>query len=102
MNTPRILSFVLLMALLLVIAASASASAPRDPKGLGNPSGLAVDLSWTVFSAGGGHAASATYSLDATLGQPFVGPSSGPAVTLAAGFWQDQAGYRVYLPIVIK
>ena len=96
MNTPRILSFVLLMALLLVITASVSASALRDLRGLN------ADLAWTVVGAGGGHAASASYSLDATLGQPFVGPSSGPAVTLAAGFWQDLAGYRVYLPLVIK
>jgi len=95
MNTPRILLFVLL-AMLLLVAASASASALRDPKG------LAVDLSWIVLGAGGGRAASASYGLDATLGQPFVGARSGPSVTIAAGFWQDQIGYRVYLPVVIK
>ena len=99
MNTLRILSFVSLMALLVVIAASTSVAA-RDLTGLQNLSGL--DLSWTVLGAGGGHAASASYSLEATLGQPLVGPSSGSAVTIAAGFWQDQAGYRVYLPIVLK
>ena len=99
MNTLRILSFVLLMALLLVIAVSASVAA-RDLTGLQNLSGL--DLSWAVLGAGGGHAASASYSLDATLGQPFVGPSSGTVARLSAGFWQDLAGYRVYLPVVIK
>ncbi len=98
MNTRRILSFVSLMALLVVIAASTSVAA-RDLTGLQNLSGL--DLSWTVLGAGGGHAASATYGLDATLGQPFVGPSSGAVARLAAGFWQDM-GYRVYLPLVLR
>jgi len=104
MNTPRILSFVLLMALLLVITASVSASALRDLRGplARNLEGLNADLAWTVVGAGGGHAASASYSLDATFGQPFTGARSGPAVALAAGFWQDLAGYRVYLPVVIK
>jgi len=99
MNTRRILSFVLLMALLLVITASAFAA--RDPQGFRNPEGLGDDLSWTVLGAGGGHAASTSYSMDATLGQPFVGPSSGAVARLAAGFWQN-VGYRVYLPLVLK
>ena len=97
MNTRRILSFVSLMALLLLVA-SVSAAA-RDLTGLQNLSGL--DLSWTVLGAGGGHAASTSYSMDATLGQPFVGPSSGALARLAAGFWQDM-GYRVYLPLVLR
>ncbi len=98
MNTSRILWFALLMVLLLVIAASSSVAA-RDLAGLQNLSGL--DHSWTVLSAGGGHAASATYRLDATLGQPFTGPSSGAVARLSAGFWQD-VGYRVFLPLVLK
>ena len=61
-----------------------------------------ADLSWNVLGAGGGRAASASYSLDAMLGQPFVGPSSGTVARLSAGFWQESAGYRVYLPVVIK
>jgi hypothetical protein len=93
MNTRRILSFVLLAALLLVITASTLVGASRDAP--------LPDLSWTVLGAGGGHAASTSYSMDATLGQPFTGPSSGAIARLAAGFWQDM-GYRVYLPIVLK
>jgi len=96
MNTPRIVSLVLLTAALALTVTSASAlvGASRD-------SPLA-DLSWNVLGAGGGRAASASYSLDATLGQPFVGPISGTAARLSAGFWQESAGYRVYLPVVIK
>jgi len=105
MNTPRILMFVLLMALLLVAAASTSASARqdlRDPLAR-NLEGLNSNLSWTVFGAGGGRSASASYSIEATLGQSFVGPSIGTTTNLAAGFWQtESAGYRVLLPIVLK
>jgi len=107
MNTRRIISFVLLAALLMMMVASAAASALRDLRGLRriedshDLGGLSTDLSWNVLGAGGGHATSASYSLDATLGQPFVGPSSSTAARLSAGFWQD-VGYRVYLPVVLK
>ena len=100
MNTPRIPLFVLLVAALLLAVASAAAS--KGLRGLGDLGGLSTDLSWNVLGAGGGHAASASYSLDATLGQPFVGPSSSTVARLSVGFWQESAGYRVYLPVVIK
>jgi hypothetical protein len=96
MKTQHMALLVLLAATLLLVVASATAAtgASRDSPRL--------DYSWNVLGAGGGHAASASYSLEATLGQPLAGARSGPAVTIAAGFWQDLAGTRVYLPVVIK
>lgn len=45
-------------------------------------------MPWTVVGSGGGHAASATYSMDATAGQPIVsaGTSSG-SYSAESGFW---------------
>jgi hypothetical protein len=94
MNTSRIIWLALLAATLaLLLSASASAW---------DLSGLGVDLSWTVLGAGGGRAAWSTYSLDATLGQPFVGIGSGSTAHLSSGFWQENTGYRVYLPMVVR
>lgn len=67
-----------------------------------NPTNPTSDLSWNVIGAGGGHAASTSYGLEATLGQSFVGASSGSASALSAGFWQAATNYRIYLPLIIK
>ena len=95
MHAQRILVLVLLLTALLLTAAAVSAAA--DTAAAAAP----LDLSWTVIGAGGGHAASTSYSLDATLGQPFVGMSSNGGVTLSAGFWQ-YVDYRIYLPLLRK
>ena len=94
MHAPRILVLVLLLTALLLTAAAVSVAAAVS-------AAAPLDLSWTVIGAGGGHAASTSYSLDATLGQPFVGMSSNGGVTLSAGFWQ-YVDYRVYLPLLRK
>lgn len=51
--------------------------------------GLAAEtrLQQQVVAGGGGHAASATYTLGGTLGQPAAGPASSATVALEAGFW---------------
>ena len=96
MNAQRILVFSGLIAVLLLAVAFTSgfARASRDSS--------VSAMAWTVVSAGSGHAASTSYSLDATLGQPLVGTSSSTDITLSAGFWQENSGYRVYLPVVLK
>jgi hypothetical protein len=103
MNPRYILSFVLLAALLLAAVASASASVLRDPRVPAKFESPNADLSWAVLGAGGGRSASASYSMEATVGQPFVGLSTGASAHLSAGFWQtESAGYRVFLPIVLR
>ena len=61
---------------------------------------VTVDLVASVFGAGGGHASSHAYSLDATIGQPIIGASSSRTVDLSAGFWQ--AGFSVYMPVLYR
>ncbi len=66
-------------------------------------SDLASALSRHVIASGGGPAASTTYGLNATLGQPIVGPSAGGNIANGAGYWYGLiASYPVYLPIVIR
>lgn len=63
----------------------------------------AVD--WEVLSGGGAPASAGEVTLNGSLGQTAIGPSSGGEVTLGAGFWYGIGGaerYRVYLPIVLR
>jgi len=60
-------------------------------------------IPWSVIGGGGGHAESAPYALDGTVGQPMVGQATGPSLDLCAGFWCGAAvQYRVYLPLVLR
>ena len=59
-----------------------------------------ADIVRNAIAAGGGHSASASYSLDATLGQALAGTGIGATTRMASGFWQ--ADYRVYLPLVLR
>ena len=65
----------------------------------GNP-----DIDWWVFGSGGGGASGGNVTLDATLGQPVTGTSSGEFTSLEAGFWPGagEATYNVYLPQVSR
>ena len=63
------------------------------------------DLSWGVFTGGGGRMASADgHTVLGSAGQPLAGRmavSGGHA--LCSGFWCGAAaGYRVYLPLVAR
>ena len=48
-------------------------------------------IEWWVFGSGGVPSSSAAVSMEDTLGQPVIGPSSGGDVALQAGFWQEVA-----------
>ena len=86
-----ILVTLLLTATFVTVAASQSRPATN------------IGLSWNVISASGGHASSASYTLDATLGQPIVDLRSGATTHLSAGFWQtENAHHRVFLPVMLK
>jgi hypothetical protein len=63
-----------------------------------------VELPRQVLSGGAsGATAAGGVSLRATLGQPVVGVVSDGDVTLGQGFWHGgAAGYRIYLPLVVK
>jgi len=68
------------------------------------------DLRWHVIAGGGGHASSAGYVLDGSIGQPAVGALDSASYRLGAGYWYGVAApvpppppaYKIYLPIVLK
>ncbi len=68
---------------------------------LADPGGPAVN--WWVVAGGGGSASGGSVTLNATLGQPIVGDSSGGGTRLGAGYWYGGTtpSYRVYLPVVL-
>lgn len=83
-----ILSCALLLALLLV----ARTVAARSVEG--------YDMSWKVLVSGG-RTASAGYTLEAAIGQPFVGEKSVAPYELCAGYLCGApVEVRVYLPLV--
>ena len=81
-------------AVVLAAAVLLAAATARGQTGTAGTAGLP----WSVLGAGGGHSSAATYSLDGTLGQPLSDSSAGGAYQLASGFWQEDAGYHVYMP----
>jgi hypothetical protein len=90
MKTMRILILLLALSLLLV--------------GLGR-SAATDTVDWWVIAGGGGQGGgSGEVVLDATLGQPFVGPSGGVGVLVGDGYWYGVSGlgHYVYLPVVLR
>ena len=99
MNQQHKFFIVLLFVLILLTIATATVALAAQ-----SHSGTDLDLSWNVTSASGGHAASASYNLEATLGQPIDDLGTSATIHLSAGFWQtENAGsYRVFLPTMLK
>ncbi len=67
--------------------------------------GSGFDLSWHLFSGGGGHVQGGNYALDSSIGQPLVGVAGAEGTTLCAGFWCTQPPVpslpqHFYLPAV--
>ncbi len=87
-------------AVLVFLAAALLAVAA--PRGQARPAGLSSQP-WSVLGAGGGHASSASYSLDGTIGQPLAGFSASHNVSLQAGYWQSaETRVYVYIPLAIR
>lgn len=62
-------------------------------------------IEWSVGGGGGGPAiGEGGVALNATLGQPVIGPAGDGAVSLGAGYWYGLAvvEYPVYLPVVLR
>ncbi|MBC7228128.1 MAG: hypothetical protein H5T61_13020 [Thermoflexales bacterium] len=82
-----VLAAVLVCSMLLVSVALANGSPAID---------------WSVIGGGGGHAEAAPYALDSTIGQPVAGRVAYSPYDLCSGFWCGVAGYKVYLPLVLR
>jgi hypothetical protein len=58
-----------------------------------------------VIAGGGGESYGEVVTLDATLGEPIVGASSGGSIALEAGFWVGATGTgtnHVFLPLLSR
>jgi hypothetical protein len=65
-------------------------------------SGTGPAIDWWVLSGGGGGAAGGDVTLDSTLGQPIVGPSSAGNAWLGAGYWYAGQPVQVFLPMLSR
>ena len=68
---------------------------------------LAMDytpaIDWSVIGGGGGHAETAPYTLDGTIGQAMVGMVSNGPYELCSGFWcLALTEYKIYLPLILN
>lgn len=85
-------TILLLAAALLCLGMAAYAFAGMDT----------FSLNWWTVDGGGGQSAAAGYRLSGSIGQPDAHLNlDGGSYAVAGGFWVWQAGYEVYLPIVV-
>jgi hypothetical protein len=61
-------------------------------------------IDWWVVGSGGGLTNAGNVTLNATLGQPIIGTSSGGSISLEAGFWPGagELTCNLYLPQVSR
>ena len=95
MSRTRLVPITLLVLLLLLLASGALAASSAH-----------YSIDWQVLSAGGAPAASNSghFTINGSLGQTAIGPSSGSHVSLWAGFWYNikQAVMDFFLPIILR
>lgn len=92
----KLAALLLLPVLLFLVVAPAYADEGPAPN-------AGFTLERAVVGAGGPHAASASFELDATAGQPAAGPAASADTELVAGFWGAlPSGYHVYLPLMLR
>ena len=64
---------------------------------------VGVGWGWSLFAAGGGRAASSSYSMRSTIGQPVTASSFGSTYGVCSGVWCKTSNVcRVYLPLVVR
>ncbi len=94
MSKARLVSVGVLVLLLLCISGAVAASINQS------------SITWQVLSAGGAPAASTSghFSMNGSLGQTAIGPSSSDQATLWAGFWHSlkEALINAFIPIVVR
>ena len=61
-------------------------------------------IDWWVLGGGGEPASGGNITINDTIGQPIVGPSSGGDVGLQAGYWAGagEGDHTVYLPLILR
>ena len=85
-----VLSLVLTVILLFTLSAQAMTSTNYK-------------LDWYVpLSGGGGHASSASYAIDYTVGQTASGNASSTSYSTGLGFWAAVWQRWIYLPLIFR
>jgi hypothetical protein len=64
-------------------------------------------INWQVLSGGGAPASAGTISLNGSLGQTAIGPSTSTSFNLGSGYWFEVVSgepgtHEVYLPIILR
>ncbi len=87
--------FLVLIALMALLFLTANAQAMSSTN---------YRLDWFVplTGGGGGPAASATYTVNFTVGQTAVGNMASANYSLELGFWADNGPSPVYLPLILR
>lgn len=61
------------------------------------------EINWYVIAGGGGPAESGNYTLNSTIGQPFVGMYTANDYDLCSGFWcMTLQWVKIFLPIIFR
>ncbi len=83
--------------LLLAVALAAVFLAAAGTALAANPPGIA----WWVTAGGGGPASGANVTINSSLGQPVIGPSSRGNLVLGAGYWYGVTNeVEIFLPLI--
>ncbi|MCP4541679.1 MAG: DUF11 domain-containing protein [Chloroflexi bacterium] len=85
-SKPRLFIILLVMALIILALSTGMALAQSI-------------VDWWVIAGGGGPSSGGNVTLNATLGQPIVGPSSNGSVALSAGYWYGPGSVNADLTI---
>jgi hypothetical protein len=91
MKRTRLISILVLLALLVCVTAAMAGS------------GGGYDLSWSAISSGGQtFSTGGSYSLGGTTGQRGAGTMSGGVFILNGGFWSGDLVNHSYLPLLTR
>lgn len=83
--------------LLLVAVLLALSAAPLALAAIG------ADLSWHVFSGGGGPVAAGSFTLHDSVGQSLTGIATTGTFRACAGFWcRPLPGHDLFLPLILR
>jgi hypothetical protein len=90
MKKMKILTLSLAILLLLLVIGTSSAKL-----------GVTYGIDWWVFSGGGAPSSVGNLTLDGSLGQSVIGPSSSVDYSIDAGYWLKGV-YEIFIPLVMR
>jgi hypothetical protein len=89
---------ILILTALLLVGVAITASAASNASS-------SYQINWDVIAGGGGPSTSSSYAVNATIGQPVVGPADGVSKSIGAGYWYHtlwELVVQIFLPLVLR